>query len=237
MNENHEFEGKTLEEAIGAAASRLGIAETDLHYEVLEQGRRGLLGMGTKNVRIRIMPPLDGDWEPELAESGADIAPVVDSAAVSAVEQTLQRIVDLMGFRLTVRSSASPQGSVTLRLEGADEKLLKQRGGELLLALQFLLNRMARRSWPDLARVHVTTDSDGGRRDEQLVELAREAAQQVSQTGRTRKLRPMNAYERRLVHLTVREFTGLTSSSDGDGAMKSVRISKVQNSLEGIRTG
>ena len=56
-------------------------------------------------------------------------------------------------------------------------------------------------------------------------------AQQVSSTGRTKKLHPMNAYERRLVHLTVRDFPGLSSSSDGRGAMKRVRISKIQNQI------
>ena len=61
--------------------------------------------------------------------------------------------------------------------------------------------------------------------------MARTAAKQVSKTGKTRKLRPMNAYERRLVHLEVREYSGLTSSSDGKGALKRVRISKVQNQI------
>ena len=56
----HEFEGKDLEEALEAASSSLGIAEPDLDYEILEQGRRGLFGLGAKSVRIRVMPPVHG---------------------------------------------------------------------------------------------------------------------------------------------------------------------------------
>ena len=47
--------------------------------------------------------------------------------------------------------------------------------------------------------------------------------------GKEKLLEPMNAYERRLIHIAVREYAGLTSSSDGVGALKRVRISKVQN--------
>ena len=107
--------------------------------------------------------------------------------------------------------------------------MLTSRNAELLSALQFLLSRMARRSWPDVGRIHVGCDGQTRRRDEELIALAKRVAKQVSSTGKTKMLQLMNAYERRLVHITVREFSGLTSSSDGSGALKRVRISKVQN--------
>ena len=111
--------------------------------------------------------------------------------------------------------------------------MLTAKNGELLSAMQFVLNRMSRRTWPDAGRIDLGGRESGGsrQRDDDLVELAREAAEQVSRTGKTRKLQPMNAYERRLVHLTVREFPGLSSNSDGDGSLKRVRISKVQNAI------
>ncbi len=90
---------------------------------------------------------------------------------------------------------------------------------------------MARRAWPDVTRIHVTCNGHAQPRDEELVTMVRKVAKQVSSTGKTRKLQPMNAYERRLVHIAVREFSGLTSNSDGNGAMKRVRISKVQNQI------
>jgi spoIIIJ-associated protein len=101
-----------------------------------------------------------------------------------------------------------------------------QRDSEVLFALQFLLNRMARRRWPGLGRIHLSCDAVQKRRDEELIELAREVAQQVARTGKPKLLPPLNAYERRLIHLTVREFDDLVSTSDGDGALKRVKISK-----------
>jgi len=60
--------------------------------------------------------------------------------------------------------------------------------------------------------------------DEELVALTREVTQQVSNTGKTKRLHPMNAYERRLVHITVRERPELDSRSEGNGYLKRVRI-------------
>ena len=147
-----------------------------------------------------------------------------------AVEKTTQQIIELIGLDLTVDASAVDDG-VNLQIKGRDRKLLTSKNAELLSALHFLLNRMSRRSWPGAGRIHLGSNGKTRGRDDELIALAKEVAQQVSTSGKTRKLHPMNAYERRLIHLTVREFSGLTSSSDGDGAMKQVRISKVQNEI------
>ena len=146
------------------------------------------------------------------------------------MQQTLEKLFELAGLQIEVRPGVVESG-VALRLGGDDRRLLRQRNSELLLALQLLLNRMARRTWPDVGRIHLTTNGDDKTRDSKLVELTRGAAAEVTETGRTMKLRPMNAYERRLVHLTIREYSELTSSSDGSGAVKRVRISKVQNTI------
>ena len=59
MDAKREFEGKDLEEALQAASTSLGIAEPELDYEIVEQGRRGLFGLGARSVRIRVMPPVE----------------------------------------------------------------------------------------------------------------------------------------------------------------------------------
>ena len=343
-----EYEGKDLEQAISQASADLGIPEAELHYEVLQQGRKGLLGLGMKNVRIRVMRPvehltdreiLNGEEplgvrveavaeapppaagpadegarsgrprrrrrsgrsrKPETAAGGAEPGeaaqkpgeakaagsaegassgdearsgrprkrrrsrrggrsrgsaqsarggraeqgstddadfPDLDDTPVEPltgqpleVQETLEKIFELSDLQIEVRPGVAETG-MALRLGGADRKLLRQRNSELLLALQLLLNRMARRTWPDVGRIQLTTNGDDKSRDSKLVELTRGAAEEVAETGRTMKLRPMNAYERRLVHLTIREYSELTSCSDGSGAVKRVRISKVQNTL------
>jgi spoIIIJ-associated protein len=139
------------------------------------------------------------------------------------IEGTLQRMLELMGLEVTATAVGSDNG-VAIELDGEDRKLLTQKDGELINALQFLMNRMARRAWPEAGRIHLSCDGHRKRRDDDLVELTREVSQQVERTGKTKRLHPMNAYERRLVHLTVREFEQLGSRSEGNGHLKRVKI-------------
>jgi spoIIIJ-associated protein len=256
---DREFEGKDLEEALASAAADLGIAEPDLDYEILEQGRRGLFGIGAKSVRIRVMPPVEPAGEPREprpaaprpARSGrtrssrqsrsrskqkqkpkqqqkkATSTPPepIPEAVIDDIRTTVQRMVELMGLQLEIQAGQVDSG-VTVELGGPDRKLLTQKDGELIGALQFLLNRMARRAWPGSGRIHLASNGDRRKRDEELVELTREVIQQVTSTGKTQRLHPMNAYDRRLVHIAVREHPELGSRSEGNGHLKRVRIFK-----------
>jgi len=308
-----EFEGKDLEEALHAAAASLGVPEPDLDYEIIEQGRRGLFGIGAKSVRIRVMPPLHqlddeqlitegrprhegrpapgggaprdprpesagtaeaaepsteqrseprrrsrrprrrprGDRAPapnpvqpaddEELDAAPEAAPVIEgppppAEEVARLESTVREMLRGMGLDIEVRADVAGSG-VSLELEGADQELLLGGDAEPLGAMQFLLNRMARRSWPAVARVDLSCDGRQTSRDDDLVELVKEVAQQVSRTGRAKRLHPMNAYERRLVHLTVRKYPGLGSRSEGQGGLKKVRVFKQGAKPGGGRPG
>jgi spoIIIJ-associated protein len=265
MSREQEFEGKDLEEALQAASESLGIPEPDLDYQIIEQGRRGLMGLGAKNVRILVMPPV-GQEPAEVEEAaptgeqpkqrrrpsrksnrgrgrrgsrqrgrrgkrpgrGKPAGPL--TAEGEDLQATVQKMLDLMAIDLKARAEAVDSG-INLHLDGSDRKMLTQKDGELINALQFLLNRMAHRAWPDAGRIHLSSNGERRQRDEELIELAKEVAQQVSGTGQPKRLHPMNAYERRLVHIAVREFTELGSRSEGNGYMKRVKIYKVSNKL------
>jgi spoIIIJ-associated protein len=241
MNNQREFEGKDLEDVLQAASTSLGIAEPDLDYEIVEQGRRGLFGLGAKSVRIRVMPPVGeklksepprrrrsrGDKRKRKAKKAANPASAPDAEDVRA---TVQKMIDLMGMKITVQAQTADSG-LHVHLEGPDRKMLIHKDGELITALQFLLNRMAHRTWPDAGRINLSCNGQRKRRDEDLSELAREVAQQVSATGKSKRLHPMNAYERRLVHIAVREFGELGSRSEGNGYLKRVKIYKISNKL------
>ena len=203
-----EFEGDTLEDALRSAAEALGAPADALDFEVLEDGRRGVFGIGARRVRIAVTtPPTD---------RGA-----VASAPSGALE-VLRRMLALMRLDVT----AEPEnGDVTrIVLQGADRDALTRNGGELLTSLQTVLNRMGRRAWPDAG--HVQLVCEGWRDDDSVADLAREVAEAVSRTGQARKLPPMNAFERRIVHVTVGEFPGLTTRSEGDGFLKRVVVER-----------
>jgi len=138
---------------------------------------------------------------------------------------TLQEMVRLMGFDLAVEESAHG-ATVDLLLDGPDKKRLTARSAEVLEALEFVLNRMARRRWPEVGSLRVLCKGFSNSKDDELVALVREVAAQVVTTGRPKRLQAMNPYERRVVHVTVREFPGLTTTSEGDGFLKRIRVEK-----------
>lgn len=214
----HEFDGKDLDEALDAAVKALGRPASEIDYEVLEGGRKGVFGLGARPVRIRV------------ASGAADPAPPRKAASASsggtAPGAALSDILAKMGFDLRVEESRH-EGTLELALDGPDRKRLTARDGELLAALEFVINRMGRRMWPDESPVRLICRGFRSERDDELVELVREAAAQVARSGLPQRLHAMNPYERRVVHMTVRELPGLTTVSEGDGFMKRVRVEKI----------
>jgi spoIIIJ-associated protein len=220
MGVAREFEGQDLDKALDAASRALGVGPAELEYEIVDEGRRGVFGLGARPVRIAVGLP------PEQAERrGAGVMPAPREVPAHALvlEETVQRILRLTGLELEFRSRMLPAG-VRIDLSGPDRRLLLQRDGELLAALQFLLQRMGRRGWPELGRVDLQCQGFRHRRDDDLVKRIQNVAAEVARTGSPRRLEPMNPYERRLVHMTAREIPGLVTDSEGEGFMKSVTV-------------
>jgi spoIIIJ-associated protein len=198
-----EFDGKDLEEALRAAASAVGVPVEELDYEVVEGGRKGVFGLGSRPVRIRVA-----------------------NAGPSAPARMLSEIIRLMGFSLEVVESRR-EGLLELTLDGPDRDRLLDRDGELLAALELVLGRMGRRAWPQEPSVRLFCPGFTNGEDAELVGRIREVAAEVVRSGQGQSLPAMNPYERRLVHVTVREFPGLRSVSEGDGFLKRVRVEKI----------
>ena len=224
-----EFDGKDLEDALGAAVAALGRPASELDYEVLEGGRKGVFGLGARPVRIRVAVVAEAvegvpnalSLLPQPANRKLSV-----SATDSPPRAALREIISKMGFDLGVEE-ARRDGTLELTVDGPDRKSLTARDGELLLALEFVLNRMGRRAWPDDPSVRLVCRGFRSERDDELVQMVKEAAAQVARSGVPRRLRAMNPYERRVVHMTVRELPGMTTVSEGDGFLKRIRVEKL----------
>ena len=187
-----EFDGKDLENALAAAAEALGLPVSELDYQILEGGRRGVFGLGARLVRIRVaaIAPAASTIRPEKAPT----RPLpTEAKALSPPGAALRDIIDKMGFDLRLEESRR-DGTLELTIDGPDRKRLTARDGELLSAMEFVLNRMGRRAWPDEPAVHLNCRGFRSERDDELVEMVREAAAQVWRSGLPRTLDAMNPY-------------------------------------------
>jgi spoIIIJ-associated protein len=213
MGAGREFEGRDLEDALSAASNVLGIPAEQIHYELLTEGRRGVFGLGARRVKIWV------DLS-DATEGDSDDRAVLETAWA---EDRLREILRLMQLDIALHAEATFEGP-RIEIDGADRGLLLARDAELLEALQLVLNRMARKARPDAGRIRIECRDHRRRRDGEIVDLARDIARQVQTTGAPRLLRPMNPYERRLVHMTVQEYADLESWSEGSGFLKRVRV-------------
>jgi len=138
------------------------------------------------------------------------------------VAQLTDRILRGLGLDLT--ASARDAGETLLvEVSGPDHGLLLARRGEALNALQYLLNRIVYRGRKG-KKIHA--DSGGFRRlrEEEIAEIALLAAEKVKASGEECLLSPLNPYERRLVHIALKDVAGIETQSRGDGFLKRVAI-------------
>ena len=68
-------------------------------------------------------------------------------------------------------------------------------------------------------------DSETRQSTEQLEQLARDAAKEVKRWGDPVKMPEMNAHDRRIIHMALRDDPDIMTESEGEGAMKKVVIS------------
>ena len=87
--------------------------------------------------------------------------------------------------------------------------------GEVLDALQELTRLAVQTSTGDRSRLMLDIDNFRSDKKTELAKLANEVAEEVKSSGESVKLRPMNAFERKVVHDTIQDI-GLTSESEGE---------------------
>jgi spoIIIJ-associated protein len=122
---------------------------------------------------------------------------------------------------VTVREDSE---RVVLDVDGPDAGRVIGKKGQTLDAIQFLVNKIVNR-FPE-GRRHVIIDSGDyrDRHDQSLVSMARREAKRAMDEGRVVTLAPMSARDRRVIHLSLAKFGGVTTESQGEGMHRRIQI-------------
>ncbi len=206
-----ETTGETVGEAKWAALRELelrhpGLDKSAVHFEVVAEGERGLLGVGYEPARVVAHLPAEAaEAAVRRRERAGGRGATVDRARARCVRR-----------RRPPRRARETTTSVTVTCSGADVALLIGRHGQTIDAVQYLLNAISHRAYGD-ERKEVIVDAAGyrERRRATLESLAVRTAQQVRTSGERAELDPMTAVERKVVHLRLKEFEGVETSSEG----------------------
>ncbi|MFI5307554.1 MAG: protein jag [Polyangiales bacterium] len=145
-----------------------------------------------------------------------------DGKAELALEMVTE-IVSRMGLQLEVKIREDAD-EVVLDLSGGDAGRAIGKKGQTLDALQFIINKIVNR-FPE-SRRHVLLDSGDyrQRREDGLASMARREAKRAVVQSRIVTLEPMSPRDRRVIHLSLAKFPGVSTRSDGEGNERRVRI-------------
>ncbi len=217
------FSGTDVEEALAVAGASLGLPLTELRYVVLEAGTPG--GRGLKPTPARIAILIREGREAEAAPAPRTTEPAGEPGEVRPGLRTLVRaLAEAGGLEIDAEIEETDE-AVVLRLRGKDCAFFygEDGRGEELLALEHLLQRIYGRALEPLA-LRVRCEGFRERRDQALDQEARRLAEVVRADGEPRTMEPLNAYERRIVHLALKDEPGVTTFSVGEGRSRRVTV-------------
>lgn len=223
MAAEYEFEGKTKEEALQTACKELGLSENQLQVEVLSYGSTGIFGLvGVKKARIKVTvsekhltSPAQSSSPTEKAEAEEDIS----AMASEALRTLVSFIVD--DATVTARDTAD---ALTLTIEADNSALLIGKHGRTLDALQYLVHRIVYRDKKTKKRIVVDVEGYRERRKASLTQLALRMGEKVKRSGKPATISPMNAYDRRVIHVALKDESRVRTQSMGSGALRKLVI-------------
>lgn len=200
--ESIEASGRTVDEAIERALSSLGAQRSQVDVVVLDEGSRGVLGIGAREARVRL----------SRRSGGAEI--------VGAVARDL---LGFMGISAGVSVEERPEG-IRVNVEGANVGGLIGKHGQTLEAVEALLVLLVGRKAGGPVRIELDAEGYRERREASLQDLAKRTADRVARTGREVALTPMSPRDRRIIHVALQDHPRVGTVSRGEHAMRRVVV-------------
>ncbi len=210
-----EATGETVSEAKWRALRELelavpGLDKATVRFQVLSEGERGLLGVGYTPARV--LAAVDASAE---AAPRAEAPQVDESEAAASLRDLLLHITTAIGVRCRIEVEES-EDVLAATCFGDDLGLLIGRHGQTIDAVQVLAAAIAAGS--GRARREVIVDAAGyrDRRRQTLESVALRSAEEAVRTAARVELEPMSSAERKIVHTSLEDHEGVTTSSEGD---------------------
>jgi spoIIIJ-associated protein len=234
--EPKEYQAKTVDLAIEKACEDLNAAKEDLEIEVTSDGYRGIFGLvGGKDARILVTLKLKSSQNNKRKDlvfnrstsqelkRETPVTPVAPSEKSVRAKEILETILEKMSMPVTIKVVRDDE-IVQLDINGEGGGLLIGKNGQTLEALQYMVNKIVNRSPEDRKRVVLDTQGYREKRVNFLTEMALRLGRKAKKLRKPISTEPMNAYDRRIVHLTLKNDSALTTKSQGEGLNRKIVI-------------
>lgn len=240
------YEGSTAAEAIQKGLAALNITKDEAVIEVLEEAKKGFLGMGKKNARVSIEPSVTEEISEavtetveEVMEEAQPVAQVTvtetletpETVAEPSIQQVLSELDDeaaltqlaLYLTNITKELNAPAlvkmerqENLIVFQLDTQKQGVLIGKHGKMLNALQYLAQVFIHRVAKNKLSVVVNVGDYRQKRQAILERLAQRTAEKVKRTGQPVFLEPMPAFERKQIHSALSKDDAIQTHSEGD---------------------
>ena len=202
MKKYVEKSAKTVDEAVELALAELGIKKENAKIEIIEEGSRGLFGLGAKEALVRVSNNVDLE---------------------SRAKDFLDDVFVAMGLR--VNYEFKTEGKImTINLIGDDMGIIIGKRGDTLDALEHLVNLSVNKGDGEYVKIVLDTENYRARREQTLIKLAKSLANSAVKNNRKITLEPMHSNERRIIHATLQNNPKVETFSIGEEPNRKVVI-------------
>lgn len=200
-----EVEGDSVEEIVSLFMKEKDVSSDYIKYEVIEQGSKGLFGLGKKTAKVKITY----DEVEHIKKKG---------------KLLLNELLEKAGFADAHVSAENNDNRIILNIETDTPELLIGKSAQTLDALQYVFDKMI--NLPEDSSVSLIVDVGyyRKRRVDENVSKALAMAEKVKRSGRPFKLPPMSSIIRKEIHIALKSIPGITTISTGEGPLKQISI-------------
>ena len=241
----------SINEAIEKGLAELALPREDVEIEILDEGSRGLFGLGSHQARVRLIVKqnIPDEFEPEMPSEASDIpyeeasdeesaikpirippANTKEEITLHVAQETVSELLAKMHIQAEVTTSYGEiddvrgTRAILVDITGKDLSVLIGKRTETLNALQYISRLIVSKELGDNITLVIDVEGFRTRRERQLRQLAHRMAEQAIKTGRKQTLEPMPPNERRIIHMELREDAHVLTESFGEEPHRKVTI-------------
>lgn len=247
MSKFKEFEGKNVDKALEKASLELNLPVEKLKYDVVSYGSSGIFGLvGVKKAKIKVA--INGSYIKEQADDSQQEISVetheqaklhaislVDDAfenknqdgslnnALYIGKEALEKIVKKISKEAVVKGYLKDK-KVCLEVSGGNSGVLIGKHGQNLDAMQYLVEKIVNKANEKRVRVQVDIEGYLENRKSNLRRLASRMAEKARRIKKPVTIGQLNAYDRRIIHLHLKENRAVRTQSIGEGYYRKLMI-------------
>ena len=193
---------KTVDEATREALEKLGANAEEVIITVLDEGSKGVFGIGARPAKVRV------ERKPDPAQEAINF---------------VSKACELMGLSVVIESTERER-YLNINIKGENMGILIGKRGQTLDALQYITNLCVGRHGKLAKNVVIDTENYRKRRRETLESLARTMSRKVRDTRQQIKLEPMSRFERHIIHTILQNDRYVRTYSEGNEPFRYVIV-------------